>query len=180
MLLKERFSNDKPATERFIPLLLTYLRQHALEILHVVMGIPPDHAARDLHAFSQGIVTAFVGDDDISALGECWNHARRRGKRLGVQDTGRDAEEGGDICFGLHVDILRAVEARRATRADTMSAQGFDGAALEILVGDEVVVIVGCEIGDGVAAGELGLDGGRTANLQSAMTFRIHLDGSPA
>ena len=62
-----------------------------------------------------------------------------------------------NIRLRLHVYVLRAVEARRTTRADAICAERLDGLLLESLVCDEVVEVVGREVRDGAAVGEFRL-----------------------
>jgi hypothetical protein len=74
----------------------------------------------------------------------------------------------------LHVYILGAVEAGRAAWADAVSAQSLDGFLLESLICDKVVVVVGGEIHDRTAIGELRLGSGwSTTLLARALLHKI-------
>ncbi len=52
--------------------------------------------------------------------------------------------------------ILGAVESRWRAGANTVGAEDLNGAFLEVRVRAESVEIVGCEVCDGAAIGELG------------------------
>jgi hypothetical protein len=55
----------------------------------------------------------------------------------------------------LHVYILCAIETGRTTGTNTVCSESLDGLLLECLVCDEVVKVVGCEVRDSAAVGEL-------------------------
>lgn len=120
------------------------------------MFIPSDRASRDLNALPNRIVDCFICNDDIASLAEAGNNARNRAEGLGIDDARRNAQVCGDIRLGLYVNILSTVEAGRATGANTIGAQGSDGFLLESLRGEEVVKVVGGEVRDCAAVGELG------------------------
>lgn len=121
------------------------------------MLVPPYCASADLHALPDGIVDCLVRYDDVAALAERGDDAGDGGEGLCVDDTRGYTKMCCDVRLGLHVYVLRAVEAGRATRADPICAEGLDGLLFECLVCDEVVVVVGCEIRDGAAVGEFRL-----------------------
>ena len=56
----------------------------------------------------------------------------------------------------LHVYVLSAVEAGGAAWSDAIGSESLDRALFERFVGDEVVEVVGGEVGDGAAVGEFG------------------------
>jgi hypothetical protein len=76
---------------------------------------------------------------------------------LGVYDAGGHAEVRSHVGFGLHVDILGTVETGRATGTDAVGAQGLYGLFFEDIAREEVVEVVGCEVGNSTAVGEFGL-----------------------
>jgi len=53
------------------------------------------------------------------------------------------------------VNILCAIETRRATGPDTVCAQGLNGLVFEDIVGEEVVEVVRGKVCDSAAIGEL-------------------------
>lgn len=61
--------------------------------------------------------------------------------------------------------VLRAVEARGTTGSNAIGAEGRDGAFFEVFVGDEVVVVVGGEVGNGAAVGEAGFRAGGSGRM---------------
>jgi hypothetical protein len=126
-----------------------------LQILHVIVLVPPHRAPRNLQSLFDGIVDRFVGDNDISPLAKRWDDTRYRRERLRVDDAGARAEECSNVRLNLHVDVLCAVESRGATGPHAVGAEGLNGALFEVLIRDEVVVVVGREVRDGSAIGEL-------------------------
>ena len=54
------------------------------------------------------------------------------------------------------MDVLRAVEARRTTGANTICSKGLDRALFQSFAADEVVEIQRCKVYDGAAGGEFG------------------------
>jgi hypothetical protein len=61
------------------------------------------------------------------------------------------------------VNVLRTVEAGGTTRPYAVGAEGLDGLLFESLVCDEVIEVVGREVRDGAAIGELDFGSGRSA-----------------
>lgn len=72
-----------------------------------------------------------------------------------VDYAGWRANVGRDVSFGLDMHILGSVEAWGATGAYTVGAECLDGFLFEGFIGDEVVEIVGGEVCDSAAVGEL-------------------------
>lgn len=58
---------------------------------------------------------------------------------------------GGYVGFGLHVDILRPVEAGRAAWADAVVSQDLDSFFFDGFVREKVVEVVGGEVCDDAA-----------------------------
>lgn len=56
-----------------------------------------------------------------------------------------------DVCFSLNVHILRAIETRRTAGSDAVSAEYLYSFLFECFVSDEIVEIVGGQIGDHAA-----------------------------
>ena len=52
------------------------------------------------------------------------------------------------VCFRFHMDILCAVEAGRAARSDTVCSQYLYCLFLQCFIPDEIVEIVGGEVGN--------------------------------
>ncbi len=73
---------------------------------------------------------------------------------MGVDDTFRDAEETGDFSFGVHVDVLCAVEVWRTAGTDPIAAEDLDSTFFEEVIGDEVEVIEGGKVVGCFAGGE--------------------------
>lgn len=65
------------------------------------------------------------------------------------------------------MNILGAVELRRATRTDAVGAQDLDGLFLDLLVAVEVVEVVRGEVGGGTTVGELRFRASRTIDTES-------------
>lgn len=124
------------------------------------MLIEADRTPTNLQALANGKVDRAVRDDDVAALAERRDDAGDGGEGLRVHDAALGAETGRDVGFGLHVDVLRAVELGRAARPDAVGAEGLDGFLFDLLVADEVVEVVGGEVGDGAAVGESGFGAG--------------------
>jgi hypothetical protein len=72
---------------------------------------------------------------------------------LRVQDAGGYAEVGGNVRFGLDVDVLCAVEVGWAAGTDAVGTEGADGSFFEGFVGGEVVEVVRGEVCDDAAIG---------------------------
>lgn len=62
---------------------------------------------------------------------------------------------GRDVRFGLDMYVLSTIETRGPARAHTVRAEGLNGFLLESVIGDEIVEVVGGEVCDGAAVGEL-------------------------
>lgn len=77
-VLEEAFGDDEAPRQGLLCLLLDHARQYVLEIPHVIVFVPSNRAAGDLHALPDGEVNSFVGDDDVASFGECWNDAGYR------------------------------------------------------------------------------------------------------
>ena len=120
------------------------------------MFVPAHGAAADLDAFSDGIVDGFVGDDDVASLAERGDYARDGGEGLCVDDAGFGAQVGGNVGFGFDVHVLGAVEAGGGAGTDAVGAEDLDGAFLKVGICAKGVEVVGCEVCDGAAIGELG------------------------
>jgi hypothetical protein len=80
------------------------------------------------------------------------------------------------VGLGLHVHILCAVKAGRTARAHTIGAKCLDGLFFESLVGDKVVKVIGREVGDGAAIGELGLGSGWSVPVLAWAHIRLLLE----
>jgi hypothetical protein len=174
-VLEQALGDDEAPRQRLPGLLLDQVLEHVLEVLHVVVLVPLDGAAADLHALADGKVDGLVGDDDVAALAERGDDAGDGGKGLRVDDARRHAQVRRDVCLGLHVHVLRAVEAGRAAGADAIGAQRLDGLLLERLVADEVVVVVRREVRDGAPVGELrlGACGSAPASVRASLQLRM-------
>ena len=161
-ILRQRLRDDESPHQRLLRLLPDHLGQHALQVLHVIVLVPSHRAPRDLDALADGVVGALVRDDDVSSLGKGGDHAGDGAEGLRVDDARRHAQVVRDVGLAAHVHVLGAVEARGPAGPDAISAQRLDGFFLEAFVGDEVVVVVGGEVGDGPAVGELALGSRRS------------------
>lgn len=62
---------------------------------------------------------------------------------------------GRDVSFGFDMHVLSAVETRRPAGAHAVRAEGLNSFLFESLIGDEIVEVIGGEVGDGAAVGEL-------------------------
>ena len=120
------------------------------------MLVPSHRTPRNLDALADREIDRVVRDDDIAPLAKSRDHTGDGREGLGVHDASPGTQELGNIGLGLHVHVLRAIEAGGSARAHAVGAQCLDGFLLEGLVGDEVVEIVRGEVGNGAAVGEFG------------------------
>lgn len=141
MAFKKTFRDDESPGKRLPGLLLGNLGQNSLKIFHIIVLIPPDHTARDLNTLSNSKADTLVRNDDISTLRKRGDNTGNSRKRLRVDDTSGRSKIRRDIRLGFHMDILGTVESSRATRADTVVAEGLDGLLLERLVRVKVVEV---------------------------------------
>ena len=118
------------------------------------------------------MVGHLIGYDDITALAKGREGTGQGGIGVGVYDATLGTEEGCDVGFGLHVDILGAVELGRTAGANSVGAQRLDGLFLDGLVGIEVVKVVGSEVRDGLSVGQLGLRTGRSIETYQTLLVR--------
>ena len=121
------------------------------------MLIPVNSASGDLNPLADCIVHRSICNYDITPLTESWDDTADCREGLSIYNARWRTEVGRDIGFGLDVYILSAVEARRGARAYAVGTQDLYSLFFEGFVCDEVVKIVGGEVGDRTAVGELGL-----------------------
>jgi len=155
-VLEQALSDDEAPSQRFPCLLLHNLLQHPLQILHIVMFIPANRAPANLQSLPDRIIARLICHDNIAPLAERRDDTGNRREGVGVHNACLRAQMRRNVRLGLHVHILRAVELRGSAGPDAIGAQGLDRLLFDLLVGHEVVVVVGCEIRDGAAVGELG------------------------
>jgi len=86
---------------------------------------------------------------------------------LCVDDRSRQAQVRGDVGLDFDVDVLRAVKVGRAARADAVGMEGLDGTLFDLLRRDEVVVVVGGEVGYSAIVAELDLGAGWSGRSRS-------------
>ena len=141
MRFKKTLRDDESPGKRLSSLLLGNLGQNSLKIFHIIMLIPPNHAARDLNTLPNGEANALIRDDDISTLRKCRDDTGNSRERLCVDDTSGGSKIRRDIRLGFHMHILSTVKSSWATRADTVVAEGLDGLFLQRLVRIEVVEV---------------------------------------
>lgn len=89
-----------------------------------------------------------------------------------VDYAGRRTNVGRDVSLSLDMHVLCAIEAWGTTGPYTIGAESLDGFFFEGLVGDEVVEIVGGEICDGAAVGELAFGARCTAEGSLSVELR--------
>lgn len=118
------------------------------------MLIPPDNASRDLNTLANGKANPFIRDDNVSTLREGRNNTRDGREGLRVDDASRGPQEGRDIIFCLHVNILCAVESTGSAGTHSISAECLDCLFLEGLIRIEVVKIEGAKVCDSAAVGQ--------------------------
>lgn len=148
--LKETLSNDEsPGQNLLLCLLFSNSFQDPLQVFHVVVLVPLDVAPRGLQTVPNRIVDHFVGYDNITTFAEGRKGTGYSRKSMSIYDAALSTKECGNIGFGLHVDILSAVELRRTAWPDAICAQSLYGFLLDGFVGIEIIEIVGGEIGDG-------------------------------
>ena len=137
------------------------------------MLVPPDRTPGDLNPLPDRIIHRLVRHNDIAPLTKRRNHTRDCRERLRIHDTSRRPEESRDVRFGLHMHVLSAVEAGRTARTNAVGPQRLNGFFFEGFVADEVVEVVGREICDGAAVGELhfGARGSSTAGSGQSRRF---------
>lgn len=120
------------------------------------MFIPANRAPANLQSLPDGIITRLISHDDIAPLAERRDDTGNRREGVSIHNTRLRAQMRRNVRLGLHMHILRAVELRGSAGPDAIRAQGLDGLLFDLLVGYEVVVVVGCEVRDGAAVGEFG------------------------
>ncbi|KAL7356314.1 hypothetical protein ACKS0A_06311 [Histoplasma ohiense] len=118
------------------------------------MLIPAHRAPRDLYALPNRIINTFIHNNDITTLRERRDNTRYRGERLRINNTGRHAEGGCNVCLSTYVHVLSPVETRWPAGADAVCAESLDGFLLEVLIRDKVVEVGGGEVDHGAAVGE--------------------------
>ncbi len=69
-ILKQTLRHDESSGEWFPRLLLHDTFQDTLQIIHIIMSIPSDGAARDLNTLSSSIIDSFIDDDEITTFRE--------------------------------------------------------------------------------------------------------------
>jgi hypothetical protein len=126
---------------------------------------PPHRTSRDLYALPDRIVNRLVRDDDIASLRKRWYHTRYCREGLCVYDTCGCPNVSGDVGFCLDVYVLCTVEPWGAARTDTVGTEGGDGAVFQMFGGDEVIVVVGCEVYDCTTVRELRAGAGCTGRV---------------
>ena len=119
------------------------------------MIIPPDRAPTYLNPLPNRIIHGAVRHNDIPSLRKGWNDTRYCREGLRVDYTGWRANMGSDVGFCLDMHVLGSVEAWGPAGAHAVGAEGLDGFLFEGFVGNEVVEVIGGEICDGAAVGEL-------------------------
>jgi hypothetical protein len=167
--LKQPLRYDKPSGQRLFRLLLHNLLQDPLQILHVVMLIVPDRAPANLQSLPNSIIDRAIRNNDIPSLAKAGNHTRDSGESLRIHDTLLRPKTRGNVRLRLHMNILRAVELRRATRSHAIRPERLDSLLLDLLITNKIVEIVGREIRHHLAVRELDLRARR-----SAMAFNQH------
>lgn len=155
-VLKKTLSDNEPPRKRLLGLFLDNLFQHIFQVVHIIVFKPTHSTSTDLDAFSNRKVDGLVRDNDVTSLTKTRYHTADGRERLGIDDASRHAQVCGNISLGLHVYILGAVEAGGTTGADAVCAEGLYGFLLERFRGEEVVEVVGSEVRNGAAVGELG------------------------
>jgi hypothetical protein len=156
-VLKQPLCDDESPGQRLLRLLLDDLFQHVLQVFHIIVLVPPNRAPANLHTLPDREVDSLIRNNDVATLREGRNDARYGRERLRVYDACGNAEVCSNIRLRLHMYVLRAVEARRTTRADAICAESLDGFLFQSLVCDKVIEVVGGEVRDGAAVGEFRL-----------------------
>lgn len=169
MRFKKTLRDDESPSQRLPSLLLGNLGQNSLEIFHIIMLIPPDHTARDLNTLPNGEANTLVRDDDISTLRKCGDDTGNSRERLCVNYTSSGPKIRRDIRLGFHMHILSAVKSSRATRTDTVVAEGLDGLLLERLVRIEVVKVKRPQVHNRATIRQLRLGTNRTAQGKKSL-----------
>ena len=72
--LEQTLCNNESPGKRLPRLLLDDPLQHPLQILHIVMLIPPDGAAANLLPLPDRIVARLVSNNDVASLSESRDH----------------------------------------------------------------------------------------------------------
>ncbi len=127
------------------------------------MLIIPNRAPANLESFPDSIVDCAIRNDDIPSFAKRRDDTGDSRESLRIHDTFLRAQAGSNVCLRLHMNILGAVELRRATRSNSISPESLDRLFFDLLVANEVVEIVGSEIRHGPAVRELDFRASRSA-----------------
>jgi hypothetical protein len=119
------------------------------------MLIIPDCAPANLQSLPDSIIDRAIRNNDISSLAERRDNTRDGGESLRINNTILRAKARSNVRLGLHMNILRAVELRRATRSNAICPESLDSLLLDLLIANEVIEIIGREIRHSPAIREL-------------------------
>lgn len=136
------------------------------------MLIPPNGAPRNLHPLPDGIVDRLVRYNDIPSLGERRDYTGYCRERLRIDDARRGAQECRNVSLDLHMHVLGAIKPGRAAWPNPISPHGLNRPFFQILVGDEIVEIVGGEIRHGSSIGQLGTGTAWTVGNEGSACIR--------
>ena len=110
-----------------------------------------DGRSGQVKSFIDLFVASSISDEDITSLGEGGHDGWDGAGIVGIYDACFGAEVCRNIRFDLDVYILSPVEVWRTAWPDTVCAESVDGRLLDLLVSAQVVVVVRCEVRDGLA-----------------------------
>jgi hypothetical protein len=119
------------------------------------MLIISNGASTNLQALPDSEIDGPISNNNITSLAERRNDTRNRRKSLSIYNASLCTQTRSNIRLSFHVYILRAVELRRTTRSHAIGSQSLNSLLFNLLVANEVIEIVGCEVSDGSAVREL-------------------------
>ena len=70
-IFEKAFRDDESPRQWLLRLLRHYFFQHSLQILQIIVFVPPNRAPRYLNSLSNGIISRSVRDDDVASFRKC-------------------------------------------------------------------------------------------------------------
>lgn len=135
------------------------------------MLIVPDRAPANLQSLPNCIIDRAIRNNDIPSLAKAGNNTRDGGEGLRIHDTLLRPKTRCNVRLRLHMDILRAVELRRATRSNAIRPERLNSLLLDLVIANKVVEIIGREIRHHLAVRELDFRARRSAMAFNQQTI---------
>ena len=147
-IFEQPLCNDESPRQRLLRLLNHNLFQHSLQILRIVMFVPPNRAPRYLNTLSNSIIDRSIRNDNVASLRKCRYDTRDGGECLSIDYACRSSQVCCYICFGLDMYILCAVKPRGAAGTNPVGAKNLDSFLFQSFVTNKIVEIVRSEVCD--------------------------------